>query len=73
MAQQTAVEWYDQVLRKCLMGTVPCDPNQILKQANQMFQEQIESANIAGMEFIPVDPTMYKQDAEDYYNETYNK
>jgi hypothetical protein len=25
------------------------------------------------MEFIPVDPIMYKQDAEDYYNETYNK
>jgi hypothetical protein len=36
-------------------------------------QNQIINANIAGMEFIPVDPTMYKQDAEQYYNETYNK
>jgi hypothetical protein len=71
--QQTAVEWYDQELRKCIMGTVPCDPIKILEQANKMFQEQIISANIAGMEFIAVDPTLYQQDAEQYYKETYGK
>jgi hypothetical protein len=26
---------------------------------------------IAGMEFIAVDPNRYKEDAEQYYNETY--
>ena len=41
MAQQTAIKFYEQALRKCLMGTVKCDPNQILEQANEMFQHQI--------------------------------
>lgn len=34
-------------------------------------REQIEEANIAGMEFIPVDPNRYKEDAEQYFKETY--
>jgi hypothetical protein len=41
---QTAIDWYDQELRKCMMGTVPCDPIQIREQANQMFKEQIINA-----------------------------
>ena len=36
-------------------------------------KEQIIDANISGMEFIPVDPNKYQQDAEKYYNQTYNK
>jgi hypothetical protein len=36
-------------------------------------KEQIMNANVAGMEFIAVDPTLYQQDAEQYYNEEYNK
>ena len=35
-------------------------------------KEQIIDANIAGMEFIPVDPNRYQEDAEEYYNETFN-
>ena len=64
MAQQTAVEFYDQALRKCLMGTVECDPMQILEQANKMFEEQIIEAYCKGDDNIG---------ARQYYNETYNK
>lgn len=39
----------------------------------QREKEQIIEANIAGMEFIPVDPNKYQQDAEQYYNQTYNQ
>jgi hypothetical protein len=42
MTQQTAVEWYDHELRKCLNGTVECDPIQILERAIAMEREQIE-------------------------------
>jgi len=35
-------------------------------------KEQIIDANIAGMEFIPVDPKRHQEDAEHYYNETFN-
>ena len=35
-------------------------------------KEQIIDANIAGMEFIPVDPNRYQEDAEEYYNITFN-
>jgi hypothetical protein len=34
-------------------------------------KEQIIEANIAGMEFIPVDPNKYQKDAEEYFNKTY--
>lgn len=69
MAQQTAIDWYDQELRKCMMGTVPCDPIQIREQANQMFQEQIESAFSAGSWY-----SIGKEiNSEQYYKETYTK
>ena len=70
MAQQTAIDWYDQELRKCIMGTVPCDPIQIREQANQMFQEQIiETWKHGNL------PTFLGRalTAEEYYNETYGK
>jgi hypothetical protein len=70
MAQQTAVEFYDQALRKCLMGTVECDPNQIFEDANQMFKEQIMDAAKVIL-FASTGPG--DTAAEQYYNETYNK
>ena len=36
-------------------------------------KEQIIEANIAGMEFIAVHPDKYKDDSEEYYNQTYNQ
>ena len=71
MAQQTAVEFYDQALRKCLMGTVECDPNQIFEDANQMFKEQISEAYRTGVEEDVYNNPL--RTGEEYYNETYNK
>jgi len=69
--QQTAIDWYDQALRKCLMGTVPCDPIQILEQANQMFQEQIAEAYRTGVEEDVYNNPL--KTGNEYYNETYNR
>ena len=49
------------------------DNDEIIKEALEKEKEQIIEANIAGMEFIPVDPNKYQQDAEQYYNQTYNQ
>ena len=80
MAQQTAVEWYDQALRKGLMGTVEWDPNQTLEQANQMFQEQIMKAYDDGaidimqeQEGLDISMDQNGEESERYYKETYNK
>ena len=70
---QTAVEFYDQALRKCLMGTVECDPNQIFEDANQLFKEQIEKAFSDGQELPINNPLLPHYSSEEYYNETYNK
>jgi len=69
MTHQTAVEFYDQALRKCLMGTVECDPNQILEDAKLVFKEQIiESWKHGNL------PTFLGRalTAEEYYLETFN-
>jgi hypothetical protein len=66
MSKQTAVEWLvEQFSKNGYIGF------QDELQAKAMEKEQIVEANISGMEFIPADPSMYKQDAEQYYNETY--
>ena len=46
--------------------------NIITQEGLPKEKEQIVEANIAGMEFIPVDPNKYQQDAEQYYNQKYN-
>ena len=73
MAQQTAVEFYDQALRKCLMGTVECGPNQILEDANQLFKEQIQKAFSDGQELPINNPLLPHYSSEEYYNETYGQ
>ena len=70
MAQQTAVEFYDQALRKCLIGTVECDPIQIFEEANQLFREQIIRARQDGLDNGFSNGSW---DSNLYYNETYNK
>jgi hypothetical protein len=68
--KETAVEWlFNQIpdhLRLTRSGF------EMLQQALEMEKQQIIDANITGMEFIPVDPNKYMQDAEQYYKETYN-
>jgi len=71
--KQTAVELLQQALEDTIL-----DYEQIMQtiglfeQAKEMEKEQIIDANIAGMEFIPVDPNRHQEDAEHYYNETFN-
>ena len=43
----------------------------ILMGLAEVEKEQIMNDFISGMEFIAVDPNRYKEDAEQYYNETY--
>jgi len=72
MAQQTAIDWYDQELRKCMMGTVPCDPIQIREQANQMFQEQIMDAYENGVsDENESNLSGLFTNSEQYYNQTF--
>ena len=69
--KQTAVEWL-----RDLYENQPAYDEFILdeqwEKAIEMEKEQIIDANIAGMEFIPVDPNRHQEDAEQYYNETFN-
>jgi hypothetical protein len=69
--KQTAVEWL-----RDLYENQPAYDEFILdeqwQKAIEMEKEQIIDANIAGMEFIPVDPNRHQEDAEQYYNETFN-
>jgi hypothetical protein len=69
-AIQELIQWTNQYEGKMISA------NQVVLKAYKMLEkekEQIIEANIAGMEFIPVDPNKYQQDAEQYYNQTYNQ
>ncbi len=75
MNKQTAIEWLWNNLTDDMIGEL--SPEQIksiyelIEQAKAMDKEQKMNDFIAGMEFIAVDPNRYKEDAEQYYNETY--
>ena len=66
MKKQTAVEWfYQRILAK--------DIESVFEQAKEMEKQQIIDANISGQKFIAATPGHYKNDAEQYYNETYKQ
>lgn len=67
--KKTAVEWLVEQL-KDLEYDLRLIPNTI-QRAKQIEKQQIVDANIAGMEFIAVDPNRLSNDAEQYYNETF--
>lgn len=46
---------------------------ELQKQAKEMEKEQIIDANIAGQMFIGACPGHYKNDAEEYYNDTFKQ
>jgi hypothetical protein len=66
----TAMEIAIQNIDQCLNAL---DTKDMLINLLEKEKEQIIEANIAGMEFIPVDQNKYQKDAEQYYNETYNQ
>jgi hypothetical protein len=67
--KQTAVEWLENQLK--LRANDWIEVSLAIEQAKEMEKEQKMNDFIAGMEFIAVDPNRYKEDAEQYYNETY--
>jgi hypothetical protein len=72
MTKQTAVDFAFETLAS--QGLLVYKEYQNLvayREAKEMEKEQKMNDFIAGMEFIAVDPNRYKEDAEQYYNETY--
>jgi hypothetical protein len=75
MSKQTAVEQFLNAIK----DQIPLSKEHLemiesyAKQAKEMEKQMTIDDYIAGMEFIAVDPNKYAEDAEQYYNETYNK
>jgi hypothetical protein len=69
--KQTAVEWLMSQIEEKNGKEYLSYCYEFFQQAIKMEREQIEEANIAGMEFIPVDPSRYKSDASEYYTQTF--
>jgi hypothetical protein len=73
--QQTAVEWFAMKLAEKLgmpnAISFYVDNEKEILQAKEMERGQKMNDFIAGMEFIAVDPNRYKEDAEQYYKQTY--
>jgi len=68
MAQQTAVEWFNQQLVDRQNGKSDSRSlDEILQQAKAMEKEQIIEA------WMATDNPLQRMSAEQYYNETYNK
>jgi hypothetical protein len=68
MNKQTAVEW---LISQIELGLSDKGMKSAFQQAIEMEKQQKMNDFIAGMEFIAVDPNRYKEDAEQYYNQTY--
>lgn len=76
--KQTAVHWLIKELEEIgalningLHWSDKDDVNSAIEKAKEIEKKQIIDANIAGMEFIAVDPNRLFNDAEQYYNETF--
>ena len=67
MKQQTAVEWLTEKLR---IEFGFAFSNNILEQANEMFEQQVIDAFRNGDSF---EGRATSKDAEQYYNQTFNK
>jgi hypothetical protein len=71
--QQTAVEWYDNQLRKVFSNTTEASNfshEELLQQAKEMEKQQRINDFVAGNKLDFYDATE-KEIAEMYYNETY--
>jgi hypothetical protein len=71
MAQQTAVEWLVEQLIPKAMVTYDTTTYNAIQKAKAMEKEQIVNAHLFGL-LRPLEMEATKQ-AEQYYNETYNK
>ena len=78
----TPVQWFasksEDLRGKLTLGAISPieyyeELNSVLKVALEMEKQQIIDANMAGQMFIGACPSHYKNDAEDYYNETFKQ
>lgn len=67
-AMQIAIEWVNDNYPKFNHHEIE---EKLTELRDTVEKEQIKCHFIAGMEFIPVDPNKYQEDAEDFYNQTY--
>lgn len=75
MAQQTAVEWLEEKMKKLTPPGYQTEISAMLEQAKQMEKEQIKQNYNAGLfdgEMDIIKCRIHK-DAEQYYNETFGK
>lgn len=71
--KQTAVEFAVEQLEKFIPEGNQIAIDAILEKAKEMEKQHIIDANISGQMFIGACPYHYKNDAEEYYNETFKQ
>jgi hypothetical protein len=71
--KQTAVDYAVEKLEKFISEGNQIVIDAILEKAKEMEKQHIIDANMAGQKFIGAVPGHYKNDAEDYYNDIFNK
>jgi hypothetical protein len=73
MAQQTAVDWLVEQLIPKAMAKYDATTYNAIQQAKAMEKKQIVEANIKGQKNHHFSLESRISEAEQYYNETYNK
>jgi hypothetical protein len=69
--QQTAVDWYDNQLRKVFSNTTEASNfshEELLQQAKEMYKQQIIQAYQQGVTDEHGDTITFTNEGEDYYN-----
>lgn len=70
--KQTAVEWLiEQLKERGYAGEFP--PHLLFDHAKQMEKEQIIKARVTAPLLSSINESSYKQEADQYYNETYGQ
>lgn len=74
MKQETAIEWFVDELQRA--GWIPKDSsimNYVILEAKAMEKEQMIEARATAPLLASIDKDDYIKEAEQYYNETYEK
>jgi len=74
MKQETAIEWFVDELQRA--GWIPKDSsimNYVILEAKKMEKEQMIEARATAPLLASIDKDDYIKEAEQYYNETYEK
>jgi hypothetical protein len=71
--EKTAVEYLIEQLEFALPNIEWSNYRNEIDRAKEMEKQQIIDANISGQMFIAATPGHYKNDAEEYYNQTFKQ